>query len=181
MNKKGFTLIELLATIIILSIIMIIAVPNVMSVIDKNKQATYVADAKKMITLTEYKLRKNTSINYPSATGKSIAIKLSALDLTDFNDAPEGGEYDSTNSYVLIVRKDDDTTNQITYDYYVTIIEKYGQNSDKTKGIYLASKEELENEEAKKLVATNITLENIAKGSLTTEKLSTDIENVIDS
>ena len=42
MKKNGFTLIELLATILILALIMIIAVPNVMSTIDKNKQDTYV-------------------------------------------------------------------------------------------------------------------------------------------
>ncbi len=51
MNKKGFTLIELLATILILSLLMLVAVPNVMSTIDKNKQDTYVEDAKRMITL----------------------------------------------------------------------------------------------------------------------------------
>ena len=41
MNKNGFTLIELLATILILALIMLMAVPNVMSTIDKNKQDTH--------------------------------------------------------------------------------------------------------------------------------------------
>ena len=59
MNQKGFTLMELLATIVILSIIMLIAVPNVINTLDKNKRSfTYVEDAKKMITLAEYKFRK---------------------------------------------------------------------------------------------------------------------------
>ena len=47
MNKKGFTLIELLGVIIILSIIMLIAIPNVTSVLEKNKRENYIADAKK--------------------------------------------------------------------------------------------------------------------------------------
>ena len=36
-NKKGFTLIELLAVIVILSIIMIIAVPKILDVIENSK------------------------------------------------------------------------------------------------------------------------------------------------
>ena len=62
MNKKGFTLIELLATIAILALLMLVAVPNVMSTIDKNKQDTYIEDAKRMITLAEYEVRSDTSI-----------------------------------------------------------------------------------------------------------------------
>ena len=41
MKKKGFTLIELLATIIILSVIALIAVPIVINVIDKAKKASF--------------------------------------------------------------------------------------------------------------------------------------------
>ena len=46
MNKKGFTLVELLGVLIILSIIMLIAVPNVISILDKNKKNFFIADAK---------------------------------------------------------------------------------------------------------------------------------------
>ncbi len=51
MNRKGFTLIELLATITILAMIMLAAVPNIMSTLDKSKRRTYIEDAKKMILL----------------------------------------------------------------------------------------------------------------------------------
>ena len=50
-NKKGFTLIELLATIVILGIIMIVAVPNVTGIIYRNRANTYVEDAKKIMLM----------------------------------------------------------------------------------------------------------------------------------
>ena len=37
MNNRGFTLIELLATIAILAIIMLVTVPNVIGIIERNK------------------------------------------------------------------------------------------------------------------------------------------------
>ena len=118
MKKNGFTLIELLATILILALIMLIAVPNVMSTIDKNKQDTYVEDAKKMITLAEYKIRSDTSIPLPTS-GNCIIVPLNSLDLSDFNEGPEGGSYDLENSYVLVAR------NGNSYLYYATIVENY--------------------------------------------------------
>ena len=38
MNKKGFTLIELIAVVVIMSIIAIIATPNIINMIDKGKK-----------------------------------------------------------------------------------------------------------------------------------------------
>ena len=46
-DKKGFTLVELLATVVILGIIMIVAVPNVMGILTRNRSNTYLEDAKK--------------------------------------------------------------------------------------------------------------------------------------
>lgn len=145
MKKNGFTLIELLATILILALIMIIAVPNVMSTIDKNKQDTYVEDAKKMITLAEYKIRSDTSIPLPTS-GNCIIVPLNSLDLSDFNEGPEGGSYDLENSYVLVAR------NGNSYLYYATIVENYDGSK---RGIPLTSRNELNKENARKNVFSN--------------------------
>lgn len=120
MNQKGFTLIELLATITILSMIMLVAVPNIMSTLDKSKRRTYVEDAKKMISLTEYKIRSNTTIELPVNENTVVAFPLSSLDLTDFSEGPEGGQYDLRKSYVLVARKNNE------YIYFATLVEKYG-------------------------------------------------------
>lgn len=142
MNNKGFTLVELLATISILALLMIVAIPNVISTIDKNKQSTYVEDAKRMITLAEYKVRSDTSITLPTS-GNCIVMPLYSLDLTDFDEGPEGGNYDLQNSYVVIAR------NGNKYEYYATIIENYG---DTKRGLPLISREDLNKENAKERV-----------------------------
>ena len=170
MNKNGFTLIELLATILILALIMIIAVPNVMSTIDKNKQDTYVEDAKKMITLAEYKIRSDTSIPLPTS-GNCIIVPLNSLDLSDFNEGPEGGSYDLENSYVLVAR------NGNSYLYYATIVENY---DDSKRGIPLTSRNELNKENARKNVFSNDDL-TIVKPTIGSNINGYTVTNIIDS
>lgn len=170
MKKNGFTLIELLATILILALIMIIAVPNVMSTIDKNKQDTYVEDAKKMITLAEYKIRSDTSIPLPTS-GNCIIVPLNSLDLSDFNEGPEGGSYDLENSYVLVAR------NGNSYLYYATIVENYDGSK---RGIPLTSRNELNKENARKNVFSNDDL-TIVKPTIGSNINGYTVTNIIDS
>ena len=169
-NNYAFTLIELLATILILALIMIIAVPNVMSTIDKNKQDTYVEDAKKMITLAEYKIRSDTSIPLPTS-GNCIIVPLNSLDLSDFNEGPEGGSYDLENSYVLVAR------NGNSYLYYATIVENY---DDSKRGIPLTSRNELNKENARKNVFSNDDL-TIVKPTIGSNINGYTVTNIIDS
>lgn len=170
MKNNGFTLIELLATILILALIMLIAVPNVMSTIDKNKQDTYVEDAKKMITLAEYKIRSDTTIPLPTS-GNCIIIPLNSLDLSEFSEGPEGGTYDLDDSYVLVAR------NGNAYTYYATIVENY--NSSK-RGIPLISRNELNKEDARKNVFSNSEL-TIVKPTVGSNINGYTVTNIIDS
>ncbi len=170
MKNNGFTLIELLATILILALIMLIAVPNVMSTIDKNKQDTYVEDAKKMITLAEYKIRSDTTIPLPTS-GNCIIIPLNSLDLSEFSEGPEGGTYDLDDSYVLVAR------NGNAYTYYATIVENY--NSSK-RGIPLVSRNELNKEDARKNVFSNSEL-TIVKPTVGSNINGYTVTNIIDS
>lgn len=64
MNKKGFTLIELLAVIVILSIIMVIAVPQILDVIEQSRSSAWKSNVK----LIEESLELNTTL---SGTGMS--------------------------------------------------------------------------------------------------------------
>ena len=170
MNKKGFTLIELLATISILALLMMEAVPNVMSTIDKNKQNTYVEDAKRMITLAEYEIRSNSSIELPTS-GNCIVIPLGSLDLTDFSDGPEGGSYDLENSYVVIARSGS------SYVYYATIVENYDGS---TRGLPLISRDDLNKESARTKVVKGDDL-NIIIPKVGSKLNGYTVSNIIDS
>ena len=145
MKEKGFTMIELLATITILGLIMLIAVPNVLSIIDKNKKRTYVEDAKKMQMLAEYKLRSTPTMDRP-ASGKCIVIRLASLDLTEFQESPEGGQYSQTKSFVIIANSGG------TYQYYVTLRETF---SSHVAGIQFKNINDLNKEGAIKWVTSD--------------------------
>ncbi len=103
MNNKGFTLIELLATISLLAVLMIIAVPNVIGVVQRNKNKTYIEDAKKLVSLAEYKIRSNSS-NKPTGSS-SYCFTMDSLGAGNFDStAPNGGKYRTDKSYVRVYK-----------------------------------------------------------------------------
>ncbi len=136
MNKKGFTLVELLGVVVILSIIMLIAIPNVTSVLEKNKRDTYIADAKKLISQAKYEIN-NSNIEKPNST-QILKIRLSYIGTSEVSKDPDGNQYDLNNSYVIVVRKDGYLR------YYVNLVTTI---DGKNKGICLASEEELQDDQ----------------------------------
>ncbi len=121
-NNKGFTLVELLATMAILAVLMLLAIPNVIGIVQSNKNKTYVEDAKKLVTLAEYKIRSDPS-KKPSSGG-SKCLKMSELDLSkEIDEPPNGGQYDRELSYVKVINSSG------TISYRVQLVE----NKDSTK------------------------------------------------
>lgn len=103
-NNQGFTLIELLATISLLAILMLIAVPNIIGVVNRNKNNTYVEDAKKLVSLAEYKIRSNSEYK-PVSNGNAKCFTMNFLGTGDFDTtAPNGGQYMYDESYVKATR-----------------------------------------------------------------------------
>lgn len=133
LNNKGFTLIELLAAMVILAAIMAIAVPNIMAILNNSKADAYVEDAKKMISLAEYKVRANPSLRPASGSCK---IPLRDLDNSEFKNAPNNGQYDLDKSFVVVTRSGSD--DKKIYTYSVTIVEDLGEGKG-TRGISNAS------------------------------------------
>lgn len=146
MNKKGFTLVELLAVVVILSIIMAIAVPNVISTLDRNKKETYIGDAKKLVALAKNQM--GNKINKPGY-GEIVRINLACLDNGDLQTDPEGNPYDEENSFVIVVRKEEQLV------YYVNLIGKSDNGS--TRGVYLTEAALLDSDQRLLNIKKNIT------------------------
>lgn len=146
MNKKGFTLVELIATVAILGIIMTIAIPNVLSIVEKNKQEDFIESAKLLISEAEYKVRGISNIELPEEDSHGIVITLNYLNSGNFEDSPYEYDYDLS-SFVLIVNENG------VYNYYShltasnLILANTGQDfstiDKKTRGINLATIDEL--------------------------------------
>lgn len=153
MNKNGFTLVELLGVVVILSIIMLIAIPNVASTLDKSKKDTYIADAKKLVSLVQYEIRKG-NVSKPASNGTLVKVTLGSLETSNVTKDPDGYTYDTNNSYILVVRKNDYLV------YYVQLIANTSNTAGTTKysGIRLTNIETLEGDQRYTKFLTNITL-----------------------
>jgi len=145
MNRNAFTLIELLAVIVILSIIMGVAIPNVVSTLEKSKKETYISDAKKFLTLAKTSLA--TGIDKPTE-GNLVKIKLSCVDNEDLAKSPDGDPYNEDKSYVIVTKKNGSLI------YYVSLVST--DSEGKNRGIELVEKSQLEKDGRLSYVRKNI-------------------------
>ncbi len=123
LNKMGFTLVELLAAMVILGILMGVAIPNVIGVVNRQKNSAYIEDAKRMVIRARTTFSSNTNIDKESGT----CFTLRYLDNGDFDEPPNGGVYLKSLSYV----KYDENGH-----YIVTLIECVNCKEKTTEQIY---------------------------------------------
>ncbi len=142
-NNKGFTLIELLAAIAILSILMVLALPQITNLIGNNRDKVYVSDALKMISQAEYKLRTNSTIIEKPDDGECIIFSLNYLDNNSFDNPPNKGEYLRYASFVVV--KNDGGK----LEYSALLVEEY---SNSYKGVKLTKETDLNKSDAIKYV-----------------------------
>ena len=144
-NNKGFTLIELLASISILAIIMLMAIPNIVGIVQRNKNKVYIEDAKKVITLAKYEIKKDVS-KKPTDSSMTKTIYLKDLDKSkEVYDAPNGGHYEREGSYVTIQYVSG------MLKYYITL---YEIKNESQIGLFNVSEDDLYKSNAVELVKT---------------------------
>jgi len=173
MNNKGFTMIELLAAIVILGILMGFAIPTILNVMENNRIDTYLEDGKKLSTAAEYKIRSTGSIAKPAA-GNCIVINMEYLQTSDFESAPNGGDYNQLKSFVLIKRE----TGSRTFTYYVRLVEEVNDSS--FNGIGFSSYSDLSHRNARTLVNgfTSTPIDIYASGATELTSLINNIKNI---
>ncbi len=136
LNNKGFTLVEVLTTIAILAILMMVAVPNIIGVINSNKERVYINDAKKLHSLAESLVHTKSEFK-PLTNDGCIKIPFTELDNGEFDSPPNGAEAYSNNSFVVVKRVVKEqtelnasgvpvTTDVVDYDYFIYLEEDRG-------------------------------------------------------
>ena len=67
MNKNGFTLVELLAVIVVISIVLLLAVPKIGDVVEQSRMNTFLGEAKNVFKMAELVSVDDLSTNYISS------------------------------------------------------------------------------------------------------------------
>jgi len=65
--KKGFTLVELLAVIVVISVVLLLAVPKIGDVVEQSRMNTFLGEAKNVFKMAELVSVDNLSTNYISS------------------------------------------------------------------------------------------------------------------
>lgn len=139
-NNRAFTIVELIASVAIMGIIMLIAVPSVFSIVEKNKKTTYLNDAKKMISMAKSKFDADATITEPTDS-LCVVFRLKDLNKSGLEKGPNNGKYNPIYSYVTINYKAG------KYIYGVQLLEQYKASGNYSyRGIPYTKQDELEKE-----------------------------------
>ena len=110
-NNKGFTMIELIIVVVIIGVILVFAIPNLVSTLERNKGEAMYVDAEQFIEQTKNCIVANRRVSatkrceYP--TSGSIDYYLSEVDSKSaIKESPYGNVYNRTESKVTVKYED---------------------------------------------------------------------------
>lgn len=150
-NRSAFTLVELLAVVVILGVIMMVAIPNTIALIDKNKKTNYIENAKTFVSLVQNKVQIDKKLELPTNSNMALIVTLDYLNTSDIDASPYGEKYDKAASFVAI------TLEERRYVYYVHLVSCADKicsksNLNSWRGIDLVNVEELNEDDKFSLV-----------------------------
>ena len=116
MNSKGFTLVELIGSMVILGLLMLVVVPNVVGLMQSNRETVYMEDAKKLANIAKSKV-SNHKLEF-LGNNQCTFLGMGYLENSEFDNPPNGGCYDVNSSFVIVKKN-----NQNEYEYYVQLVE----------------------------------------------------------
>ena len=108
MKKNGFTLVELIAVLVILSIIALMATPNIIELMRSGKEKSFISEVEEMISTAKY-MYKSESVRQANFTvdGTGYRILMSNLNGTLPDTDPFGYTYEKNESYITITEPAD--------------------------------------------------------------------------
>ena len=118
-NKKGFTLVELLAVIVVLAIIILIAMPSVMSAMDKARKNSLVTEASEIVKIAQTAYADDMMNAKVPANSEGYCYSLEYLIEKGYMDKNLGGEGDKASEFgsVLLTVNDESVA---TYQVWLT-------------------------------------------------------------
>ena len=133
MNRKGFTLVELIAMLVVISILMVLAIPNITGILQDNRKSMGVEDVNKMVMGAKTKVNTKKA-NNPSSENSCVVLTLDFIDTNhDLVKGVNEGNYDRVDSFVVIkkviVDHDDGGHPIYGYEYYVRLVETEGSRN----------------------------------------------------
>lgn len=122
MKKSGFTLIELIAVLVILSIITMMAAPNIVSLMKSGNEESFVSQASEIVDKATYmyktlSIRSNQDIfvcNSEGTTGTTCQILMKNVDMRLPEKDSYGYTYNLDESSISFVEPDASAANSTT-------------------------------------------------------------------
>lgn len=128
MKKNGFTLVELLAVLVIVSIITLIATPNIVNLMKQSREKEFIAEAQNMVDSAKamYKNEQKRAALGCKDENPTCRIAISKLDKTIESNDPYGYKYDREASYIEF--NESNCTDGICRRIVTTYIKSYNEN-----------------------------------------------------
>ena len=132
-NKRGFTLVELLAVIVIISILAMLAIPNVTKRVEESRKKVFLEDSRTLLEAArvDFSSGKYTLVEGVEKVENKVTFSKAAIDTIlegKLGKSPFNSNYKDAGVMVVKTYGEDGTV----YKYYVCLIDEDGNGLDYT-------------------------------------------------